>query len=46
MRYDEQAIAKQAMMKNLFETIETCVDTLPNGRAKSLVYTTLEEAYM
>lgn len=46
VKYDEQAIKCQAQFKEAFESIERMVDTLPNGRAKSLIFTKLEEAYM
>lgn len=47
VKYDEQAVADQAHFKAKFETLDHDVETkLPNGRAKSLVLTKLEEAYM
>ena len=47
VKYDEQAMQKQAKLKQLFQDIEGEVDEmLESGRAKSLVLTKLEEAYM
>lgn len=47
VKYDEQSVEKQNKIKKLFQDIETSVDEcLDNGRAKSLVMTHLEEAYM
>jgi len=47
VRYDEKAVEKQAKLKAAFESIDHLVETtLDNGRAKALVYTKLEEAYM
>lgn len=46
VKYDNSSAAQQAVMRIAFEEIERLVDTLDNGRAKSLVYTSLEEAYM
>ncbi len=46
VKYDELAIAVQANLKRQFEGIEATIQTLDNGRAKSLAITKLEEAYM
>ena len=46
IKYDEQAIAKQESLKRQFEFLELIVAELKDGRAKSLVLTHLEEAYM
>lgn len=46
VKYDEQATKQQQAFKKLFEHVEQYTDTLSDGRAKSLVYTKLEEAYM
>lgn len=46
VKYDAQSVAAQETLKGQFEVLETLVDALPNGRAKSLVMTHLEEAYM
>ena len=47
IKYDEPSMKVQQEFKTLFEAIESRVDTmLADGRAKSLVYTALEEAYM
>jgi hypothetical protein len=45
--YDQVAAEKQAEAKELFRKMEHFAETrLNNGRAKSLVFTKLEEAYM
>lgn len=46
VKYDYPSVAEQHKFKQLFEGLECMVNALPNGRAKSLVYTKLEEAYM
>ena len=47
VKFDEKAFDKQASMKEAFMYIEALVEkTLIEGRAKSLVFTRLEEAYM
>jgi hypothetical protein len=46
IKYDEQAIRQQQDLREAFERLEDVVDCLQDGRAKSLVYTKLEEAYM
>lgn len=46
VKYDEQSAQLQAEFKGLFECLEEQVNTLADGRAKSLVFTKLEEAYM
>ena len=46
VKYDEPAVAQQNSLKMAFEHIEKLVDALDDGRAKSLVFTKLEEAYM
>lgn len=47
VKYDEQAVKKQEDLKKLFEQAEAMIEAnLPNGRAKSLVLTHLEESYM
>lgn len=46
VKYDERAMKQQQGLKASFEAIEKQVDQLRDGRAKSLVYTALEEAYM
>lgn len=47
VKYNERAQAKQEEFKKLFEAIESFADTaLSSGRAKYLVMTHLEEAYM
>ena len=44
--YDEIAQEKQQRIKKLFEVLEAEIDELEHGRAKALVMTKLEEAYM
>lgn len=47
VKYDEEASKKQQAIKEKFQEIENLVEvSLLNGRAKSLVMTHLEEAYM
>lgn len=46
VKYDAQAVEDQKEAKTRCETVEKFVDTLPNGRAKSLALTALEETYM
>jgi hypothetical protein len=47
VKYDQSTQASQAVFKARFEELETVVNNgLPDGRAKSLVLTKLEEAYM
>lgn len=46
IKYDEAAMQTQQAFKAEFEKLEARVNGLANGRAKSLVYTHLEEAYM
>ena len=46
VKYDEKALAQQNEAKEMFSKLEAFVDGLDAGRAKSLVYTKLEEAYM
>jgi hypothetical protein len=46
VQYDEKAAAQQQELKAGFEAIEALADKLEDGRAKSLVMTKLEEAYM
>lgn len=47
VKYDETATTKQQTLKTKFEELEALVeDTIPEGRAKSLIMTHLEEAYM
>lgn len=47
VKYDEKALTVQTQFKNLFCDLEHAVEThLGNSRAKSLVFTKLEEAYM
>ncbi len=44
--YDEAAATLQAAFKRAFIALEDQVEGLANGRAKALVMTKLEEAYM
>lgn len=47
VKYDDQSATKQENLKHLFEQVEELADlSLPEGRAKSLVMTHLEIAYM
>lgn len=47
VKYDEETAQRQAEFKKEFESLEKQVEgVLSNGRAKSLVLTKLEEAYM
>lgn len=46
VKYDQQAMTQQEELKTAFEAIEKLADKLEDGRAKSLVLTKLEEAYM
>jgi hypothetical protein len=47
VKYDEQSTTKQSNLKNLFEQVERLVEeSIPEGRAKSLVLTHLEISYM
>ncbi len=47
VKYDAVAIEKQEGFKHLFEVLEKAgYDMLPDGRAKSLFFTAIEEAYM
>ncbi len=46
VRYNEHSTAVQAQFKTAFESLERMVLSLPPGRARALVMTKLEEAYM
>lgn len=46
VQYDEEAAKHQALLKSHFQATELAVNTLNDGRAKALVMTKLEEAYM
>ena len=46
VKYDDRAMEYQSIFKAAFEEVEAMVDKLEDGRAKALVYTKLEEAYM
>jgi hypothetical protein len=47
VKYDEIAMTKQCNAKNFCTTLESFIEQqLPNGRAKSLALTKLEEVYM
>jgi hypothetical protein len=46
VQYDDVGKAKQADAKDLFTEVETAINTLADGRSKSLALTKLEEAYM
>lgn len=46
VKYDELSAAQQLHLRTAFEEVERLVSYLADGRAKSLVLTKLEEAYM
>jgi len=46
VKYDEMAETNQAAFKSMFSELDTHVSAMKDGRAKSLVLTKLEEAYM
>jgi hypothetical protein len=46
VKYDDRSAERQANFKTAFQALEMMVDGLSEGRAKSLVMTKLEEAYM
>lgn len=46
IKYDERATNTQRSFKAIFQDLEAALTMLPEGRAKSLVLTKLEEAYM
>ena len=46
VRYNEANVKVQGQFKALFQVVEKSVLELPAGRARSLVMTKLEEAYM
>lgn len=46
VKYDQKAADQQATFKQRFEALEAQLAELKYGRAKALVLTKLEEAYM
>lgn len=46
IKYDDQSMAAQQKLKGMFEAVEAEVEKLSEGRAKALVMTHLEIAYM
>lgn len=46
VKYDDQAAGQQAFYKEKFMELDSVVESLNPGRAKSLAITKLEEAYM
>lgn len=46
VKYDATAALQQAAFKQQFQTIEELANGLAPGRAKALILTKLEEAYM
>lgn len=46
VKYDDQAAKMQEMFKEKFVELEEKVCCLRNGRAKAIVMTKIEEAYM
>lgn len=46
VKYDEQSVATQEVIKKAFTDIEFALSNIADGRAKSLALTKIEEAYM
>lgn len=46
VQYDEQSARLQKIFKEILDHLDVSVNLLEDGRAKSLVLTKLEEAYM
>lgn len=46
VKYDDKAVAQQADLKSHFIELDNYAKSLPEGRAKALALTKLEEAYM
>lgn len=46
VKYDDKAVKDQGTIKKAFQDLESQLTYLNDGRAKSLVLTKLEEAYM
>lgn len=46
VKYDQKSTELQAKLRTQFEAIENTLTELQDGRAKALVLTHLEEAYM
>lgn len=46
VRYDDEAVRQQNAFKQVFGGLDAMLGALPDGRAKSLALTKLEEAYM
>lgn len=46
VKYDDKAVKDQGAIKKAFHDLESQLTYLNDGRAKSLVLTKLEEAYM
>jgi hypothetical protein len=47
VKYDDKAVTDQTKLKEEFQKMESLVDsTIESPRAKALVHTKLEEAYM
>lgn len=44
--YDNDTIMSQNAFKNLCQQLEVFMDTIPDGRSKSMALTKLEECYM
>ncbi len=46
VQFDKETTDDLLKIKEKFQELEKMIDSLENGRAKSLVYTSLEESYM
>ena len=46
VKYDDWAARQQASIKERTELLSSLIECLPDGRAKSIALTNLEQAYM
>ena len=46
MKYDQQSFDTHAAIKSKILELEALINDLPEGRARSLIFTKLEEAFM